>query len=90
MMVSLSAEHLELRLIQSKQDIENPPTINLYVCIYILFIYLPLYFYLLPISLNITSTVLIIYIPVMDGHTYLTKPAIINYVSVNYTELYCR
>ena len=23
----LSAEHLELRLIQSKQDIENPPTL---------------------------------------------------------------
>ena len=24
----LSAEHLELRLIQSKQDIENPPTLQ--------------------------------------------------------------
>ena len=60
----LSAEHLEFRLIQSKQDIETA-TINLYVCIYILFIYSLLYFYLLPISLNITSTVFIMYIPVM-------------------------
>ena len=60
----LSAEHLELRLIQSKQDIENLPTINLYVFIFYLYIHCCI-FYLLPISLNITSTVFIIYIPVM-------------------------
>ena len=64
----LSAEHLELRLIQSKQDIENPPTqqsagshyshqlvMYLYILFIFYYIFTAVFFNLLLILLSIKS-----------------------------------